>query len=193
VEVRRCSLEAVTDAITVRNKKVGDLTQVELAGASSAKSARPAKAVEAKTLVAEFAASSMKARKVYDKKRLAISGRLTRVTPGSRGSTILELDGGAVKILSARDVDSADDAAFIKSELAAAKRRIDAYGDYARKERFSTSERKARELDAYPRVSITATFAGYRSNAANFKDGVDLSVSRGDDLPTLAPKKKRGR
>jgi hypothetical protein len=188
IDLRNASLVALGKETKVRNKKAGDLQVVLLEEATEAPSGPPADSIEASELVAAFAASSMKARKVYDKKTLAISGRLTRLTAGSRGASVIELEGGAIKVQA--EVGE-EDAAFIKEELDAAKGRIRAFADYARAERLSSKERKVRELDAYPSVTVTGTFAGYRSNAALFAKGRDLSVSGGEELPTVKKKKRR--
>jgi hypothetical protein len=191
IDIRNCSLMEVS-GVQVRNKVRGDLKQIELEAAKPQSAARkPAKSADAAELVAAFTASNMKARKEYEKQTVELSGRLTRVTAGPRGTSIIELEGGRVKILAGDGVVSEEDSGFIKEELAAAKRRIDGFGDYARQERISTRERKARELDAYPRVVITGTFVGYRSSAVTFRNGRDFSVSGGEELPTVKPKRKK--
>jgi hypothetical protein len=189
IDLRNVSLVELPGDTVVRNKTGGDLKQVVLEEAAPAEDvAEPDATVDAAELVAEFTASSMKARKTYDKKTLAISGRLTRVTAGSRDASVLELEGGAIKVqaeLSEEDLD------FITRELKAAKERIDDFADYARAERIASKERKVRELDAYPSVTVTGTFTGYRSNAALFRDGRDLSVSGGEELPKVTKKRRR--
>lgn len=114
-----------------------------------------------------------------------LSGRLTRITDGSLGGATLEFEGGRVRVELPKGVLSADHARFAQGELATAKRRISAFGAYARQQGLSSKERRSREFDACPTVEVLANFANYSNNIVTFRNGAPLNLSKGKDLPSL--------
>ena len=101
---------------------------------------------------------------------------MTALSRGTGGNSVLELDGGAIKV---QAKVSDEDLAYLKEELAAAKTRIRDFANSARKQRLSTRERKAREVVAYPSVDCVGVIAGYRGGAVLIRDGSELSFSQG--------------
>ena len=170
VSVRNASLVPVEAEVTSPRGHLKIVPLQEAAAASSSKR------VDTKAMVADFAKSVSVARKTYGTDPIALGGHVTALSRGTGGNSVLELDGGAIKV---QAKVSDEDLAYLKEELAAAKTRIRDFANSARKQRLSTRERKAREVVAYPSVDCVGVIAGYRGGAVLIRDGSELSFSQG--------------